>query len=232
MDNLKQYWQVIKFIPGYQSLLKIMGYSEEDLDKMSNWDIEELEIEKELSKLYITVELQKVQKDIFEFKSEMKNEETDGMRLDYLKGEKKRIEFYLNGVYKHNREMKQRFFNPLESFEWLRMAIMDIYKKDNYEKELKRINFEIRILENKGSKIQEGVDEYMIARAKEFPFSKLTEVNRAGFTKCPFHEDKTPSMYVKNNFYHCFSCGVTGDTIDYIIKTKNISFVEAVKLLQ
>ena len=36
--------------------------------------------------------------------------------------------------------------------------------------------------------------------------------------KCPFHDDKTPSMkiYPETNTYHCFGCGKTGDQIQFI----------------
>jgi DNA primase catalytic core len=35
---------------------------------------------------------------------------------------------------------------------------------------------------------------------------------------CPFHEEKTPSftIYPKTNTFHCFGCGKTGDTIEFI----------------
>ena len=36
--------------------------------------------------------------------------------------------------------------------------------------------------------------------------------------RCPFHEDKTPSMqiYPNTNTYNCFGCGKTGDVIQFI----------------
>ena len=39
-------------------------------------------------------------------------------------------------------------------------------------------------------------------------------VNRAGKARCPFHNDRTPSMKVDKRF-HCFGCGVDGDVIDF-----------------
>lgn len=37
-------------------------------------------------------------------------------------------------------------------------------------------------------------------------------------TCCPFHEEKTPSftVYPKTNTFHCFGCGASGDTIEFI----------------
>lgn len=39
-------------------------------------------------------------------------------------------------------------------------------------------------------------------------------VNRAGMTKCPFHNDKTPSMKLYDDGYYCFGCLAHGDVID------------------
>jgi hypothetical protein len=50
---------------------------------------------------------------------------------------------------------------------------------------------------------------------------------------CVFHEDKNPSavIYVKNNNYHCFSCGIHLDSIAFIMKLQNLQFKEAVQCL-
>lgn len=50
---------------------------------------------------------------------------------------------------------------------------------------------------------------------------------------CPFHTEKTPSFSIKmpDNWYHCFGCNVSGDAIEYIKKTRNINFPNAVRYL-
>ena len=50
---------------------------------------------------------------------------------------------------------------------------------------------------------------------------------------CPFHEERTPSFSVdsQEKLYHCFGCGVGGDTIKFIEEKDGISFVEAVEQL-
>ena len=40
-------------------------------------------------------------------------------------------------------------------------------------------------------------------------------VNQFGKTRCPFHNDRTPSMKVDKRF-HCFGCGADGDVIDFV----------------
>lgn len=71
----------------------------------------------------------------------------------------------------------------------------------------------------------------MIERAKEYPLENLIDASR-GFALCPFHDDSKPSLYIKNNFAHCFSCGKTADTIDIYRKQHAVSFPEAVRALQ
>lgn len=50
---------------------------------------------------------------------------------------------------------------------------------------------------------------------------------------CPFHKEKTPSFSVQQDkqIYHCFGCGEGGNVISFIMKYRNLGFVEAVGLL-
>src|SRR5881394_2410733 len=50
---------------------------------------------------------------------------------------------------------------------------------------------------------------------------------------CPFHEERTPSFSVdaQGKLYHCFGCGVGGDTIKFVEEKEGIGFAEAVELL-
>lgn len=46
--------------------------------------------------------------------------------------------------------------------------------------------------------------------------------------KCPFHDDKTPSLHIgTNNLFYCFGCHVGGDAIKFVQKIENISFIDA-----
>ncbi len=49
----------------------------------------------------------------------------------------------------------------------------------------------------------------------------------------PFKNEKTPSFTVNDDkeFYHCFSTGEHGNIFDFLMKTKSVSFGEAVKIL-
>lgn len=52
-------------------------------------------------------------------------------------------------------------------------------------------------------------------------------------TNCPFHKEKTPSFIVSpdKQMFHCFGCGESGDSISFITKYKNYTFVEAAEYL-
>lgn len=49
---------------------------------------------------------------------------------------------------------------------------------------------------------------------------------------CPFHHEKTPSFVIfPNNKYFCFGCHAKGDSINYIMQSRNLNFLESVKYL-
>ena len=50
---------------------------------------------------------------------------------------------------------------------------------------------------------------------------------------CPFHKEKTPSFSVNPQLgiYKCFGCGEGGDALSFIMKTKNIEFMDLIKEL-
>jgi len=51
-------------------------------------------------------------------------------------------------------------------------------------------------------------------------------VGRSGMCRCPFHNDKNPSMKADKR-YHCFGCNSDGDVIDFTGRLFNISPKEA-----
>lgn len=99
-------------------------------------------------------------------------------------------------------------------------------KTNPHRHDVQKLLREVRIL--KGT--QTTLTTEMIARAREFPITDLIE-NKRDTAICPFHSEKTPSLYLKNNFYHCFGCGANGDTIDLVMHTKGFTFKQAVEYL-
>src|ERR1700739_978918 len=52
--------------------------------------------------------------------------------------------------------------------------------------------------------------------------------------RCPFHADDTASLVVTpaKNLWHCFRCGIGGGPIDWVMKTRAVSFRHAAELLR
>lgn len=60
---------------------------------------------------------------------------------------------------------------------------------------------------------------------------KKAGINRVGL--CPFHADRTASMYVSSTkqIFKCFACGEGGNVIHFVMKNEGLTFPEAVKQL-
>jgi DNA primase len=62
------------------------------------------------------------------------------------------------------------------------------------------------------------------------------ELKRAGSSfkaPCPFHDEKSPSFTVNpgRQKYHCFGCGVGGDSINFVMEYEKLSYPEAIEKL-
>lgn len=77
-----------------------------------------------------------------------------------------------------------------------------------------------------------AIDDFMIETAKQYPIERLLEVSSMGWAVCPFHADKNPSAYCKNNFLYCFSCNESADVIKLYMHLYSVDFVKAVRALQ
>jgi DNA primase len=87
------------------------------------------------------------------------------------------------------------------------------------------------------------IPDQVIERLKEeVSVQRLAEARGVTFTKhgadligrCPFHEDRTPSLVVTpaKNLWHCLgACQVGGTVIDWVMRAEGISFRHAAELL-
>ncbi len=52
-------------------------------------------------------------------------------------------------------------------------------------------------------------------------------------TRCPFHQEKTPSFMVNpaKQIFHCFGCGTGGNAISFLMKYEKMDFIEAITTL-
>jgi len=63
---------------------------------------------------------------------------------------------------------------------------------------------------------------------------KLTPKGKGFSGKCPWHQDKDPSLSVdrEKGLYHCFGCGESGDVFALVEKVKGVGFREALEYLK
>lgn len=63
------------------------------------------------------------------------------------------------------------------------------------------------------------------------PYVRLTKRGANYVGLCPFHNEKTPSFSVNTGrqSFHCFGCGVGGNSISFVMKYENLTFTEAIK---
>jgi hypothetical protein len=54
---------------------------------------------------------------------------------------------------------------------------------------------------------------------------------QSGFIDCPFHKEKTPSLKLYENRFHCFGCGASGDVTDFAAEVLGIPMAEAAQKL-
>jgi DNA primase len=85
------------------------------------------------------------------------------------------------------------------------------------DQEVNRLKTEIsllRLVESQGHESKKQGNDYVIS--------------------CPFHDEGTPSLIIspKNNLFHCFGCDAAGSVIDWVMKTRGVSFRFACEILQ
>lgn len=77
--------------------------------------------------------------------------------------------------------------------------------------------------------------EVSLVRLMQSQGFELKKHGKDYLCRCPFHDDKTPSLVVtpSNNLWNCLgACGEGGSVIDWVMKREGISFRRAVEILQ
>lgn len=61
----------------------------------------------------------------------------------------------------------------------------------------------------------------------------LRQKGRLWWGCCPFHGEKTPSFKIDpaTQLWHCFGCGLGGDAYGFVMRSENVDFLDAVRLL-
>lgn len=68
-------------------------------------------------------------------------------------------------------------------------------------------------------------------RARDAAEAYGLEINQHGKARCPWHDDKRPSLSFKGNICRCFACNNGGSAIDLTAQLFGISTLEAAKKL-
>ena len=53
------------------------------------------------------------------------------------------------------------------------------------------------------------------------------QIRRCGMVRCPFHEDRTPSMKIYDDHFYCFGCQAHGDVTDLTARLLGLQNYEA-----
>lgn len=111
---------------------------------------------------------------------------------------------------------------------------------ESLERSAKRCGWLISSLKSSRRSAADGrITEADIFQAKQIPIETLIETRLRSVGgrlvgKCPFHKDDSPSFSIwpDQNSWHCFgACGEGGDVISFVMKSRGVGFLEAVKFL-
>jgi DNA primase catalytic core len=77
-------------------------------------------------------------------------------------------------------------------------------------------------------------NEVSVERLVEASGVELKKAGKDLLGRCPFHDDAEASLVVTpaKNLWHCFGCQIGGGPIDWVIKSRGVSFRHAVELLK
>lgn len=82
-------------------------------------------------------------------------------------------------------------------------------------------------------KTKRDFDTNLFDGAKKIPMTEFMQFNGRGFTKCPFHAEKSESFHYipASNKAHCFGCNKTADVIEVVARIQGINYLQAAKLI-
>lgn len=106
-------------------------------------------------------------------------------------------------VYEPAKKMFETAYKELKRFYWL-------------NKRLKGTNFKAGLTPQEfkeANPIWDTIESYV-------------PINSRGFALCPFHKEKTASLKVYDDHWHCYGCNEGGDVITFLCKINNITIKE------
>ena len=199
--HIQDLWDGIKFT-GFKGCLRGFGFTADEIAEAIEEENEEARYIDELQKEWQASKLSKEEREkLFDVSPEQR--------------------FELRRIFLEQRyeEITRAYFEALQKKH-------DV-KKLLKEKFHRKIEYEIFIYRPQDDRT---ISEHEISLARQHPITDFISHKRF-FAICPFHNEKTPSLYLKNNFAYCFGCNWKGDTIAFVMKIKGLTFPQAVKYL-
>jgi len=222
-------WSNVCEFNGWLRLLKNTNrYSPQELRRLEKIDENVLLSSQEIEKEYDNNRLERMLA-VKEFEQEFEEEFITKAKLAYLALQIRDLNKVIRIAWK-GQARRAKTDMPI----WLKESFNELDDIKDKEEQLNRLTKTKKFLENpiKTKKLN-FVSKYEIEKARAYPFENLIKFNKLGFALCPFHNEKSPSfkLYKKDNSVHCFSCKWTGDTIEFLMKTLDIPFIEVVRKL-
>jgi len=160
--------------------------------------------------------------------------QNDKRLAEEWKKEKRKVTIKISEFKKENaefeKECQQRYKDELK--EKLEIETKKLEEMVEQRKSLLKKELQYKKVVKLDKLVNSQITRQEIENAENYPLGNIIEINNRGFANCVNHDDKNPSMYCKNNYAHCFSCGWTGNTIKVLMKKDNLNFKEAVIRLQ
>jgi hypothetical protein len=179
------------------------------------------------SLLKIVLSLRMTEKTLIENRDNIRSEaENISVDLEWA-CERRRV--YLRSIITYVEAQRQELIGFFAGSTDLERGV--IMRYINYANEIVEV-CEKRIWLLRPTKINYGITEEMIKRAKQSPISELlTMPVKRDLTNCIAHDDKNPSMNIKGNFAYCYACGFRGDSISVYMHMNDVGFKTAVENL-
>ena len=217
-------WAKVSEIPGWAGIIGRLGLlSEKVLLKLEEFDDKMIAVVKKEEEHYSFRVSSEVKKELKEFVKEMK--ETDS---EFVKS--RRLEYLVSEIKKLEEDTKETFkLFKKNGFSFIGDVVLKVSKYYEKSKKLKRFQFGCHSIKFNKEFNQSLSDEY-IEMARSYPIENLIDIKK-NFALCINHDDHKPSMYCKNNFVYCFSCGFSADSIGVAMKIHNLGFKDAVQFL-
>lgn len=163
--------------------------------------------------------------------------EAEGALLDNIAELESLIQLENNRYIDHLEDITNVVYKNINDFYIKTWTVSSLYPKTivKYQKRLNKLKSVYR-LHHPQPVSKNSVSDDDINYARNIELRPLMECmgfdfTARGKTNCFMHDDKTPSLTVKDNVYYCFPCGSGGDTIKAVMKINNCNFIDAVRFL-